>query len=62
MRALRFLSIRLRSRPETQGLVDGVQKARKELGADDDAWEQAQWERVAATAEVTTWSARSTTR
>jgi hypothetical protein len=51
-RALRFLGIRLRSRPETQELASPVDEARARVRAADDAWQQAREERVAASAEV----------
>lgn len=53
LKALRFLGLRLRSRPQTVGLVDGVQAARTDLAAKDEAWCLAQEERVAQTAEMT---------
>lgn len=51
-RALRFLSIRLRSRPQTRPLADDVDAARKRVEEARDRYEQAVEERVAQTAEI----------
>lgn len=51
-RALRFLSIRARSRPESAPLAAEVDAARREVAAADDAWKEARETRVAATAEL----------
>jgi len=51
-RALRFLSIRLRSRPDTATIEPAVSAARSALTTTNEAWKQAVEERVAASAEV----------
>jgi len=51
-RALRFLSIRLRSRPATAVFEPPIAAARASLVATNEAWEEAVEARVAATAEV----------
>lgn len=53
LRALRFLSIRVRSHPQALPFKAAVEAARTQLKADDDAWEEAQEMRVAATADLT---------
>jgi hypothetical protein len=51
-RGLRFLAIRLKSRPETKDLAGEVEALRQRLRERDDIWAQAQEVRVAASAEV----------
>ncbi len=50
--ALRFLSVRLKSRPETAPLEAGVSHARQSLQQADERWQQAHEERCGATAEI----------
>jgi hypothetical protein len=50
--SLRFLAIRLRSRPSTTPLAKDVLTARATVRAAVDAWEEAREERMATTAEV----------
>jgi hypothetical protein len=50
--ALRFLRIRLGSRPDTKSLAEPVEEARKSVRATDEAWKEARYARQAATAEV----------
>jgi len=50
--ALRFLRLRLSSRPDTKGLAGPVEEARKGVRAADEAWKEARYARQAATAEV----------
>ncbi len=52
LRALRFLSIRLKSRPQSAEIELSVTQARAKLIAADEAFSQALEERVAASAEV----------
>ncbi len=52
IRALRFLSIRLRSRPETATMAVDVDAMREKLRASGDAYEDALERRVAATVEI----------
>lgn len=51
-RALRFLSIRLRSRPETAALAPEIDAERTQLRQVEDRWLEARELRVAATAEL----------
>ena len=51
-RALRFLSIRLRTREEAAPLLAAVNDLRTRLQDADEAWQQAREERVAASAEL----------
>lgn len=51
-RGMRFLSIRLRSRPLSAGLAADVDKERDALGERNEAYENAFEERVAASAEI----------
>lgn len=51
-RGMRFLSIRLRSRPLSAGLAGDVDRERDALGARNEAHENAFEERVAASAEI----------
>lgn len=51
-RALRFLSIRLKSRPQTAGLAAEVDAARALVDDKDDVYEEAREQRVAASAEI----------
>jgi hypothetical protein len=50
--ALRFLRIRLGSRPDTKSLAEPVEQARQHVLATDTAWQEARDARRAATAEV----------
>ncbi len=52
MRAFRFVTIRLRSRPQTKALAAETQVQRDALKAAGEAYDEAVEERVAATAEV----------
>jgi len=51
-RALRFLSIRLGSRPETAEMVKELDAVRDDLHSKDNAWKNAREQRIAATAET----------
>jgi hypothetical protein len=51
--ALRFLSIRLKSRPQTAGLAPDVDAMRALLRDKDDAYAEAREQRIAASAEIT---------
>lgn|GEM_PF-2245819 len=51
-RALRFLAIRLKSRPTTATLAEEVTAARNGVEGAREAWEQASEERIAQTAEI----------
>lgn len=51
-RALRFVLLRLGSRPETASLQADVKATRDTLRAQHEAWQQAKDERVAASAEI----------
>jgi hypothetical protein len=50
--ALRYLSIRLKSRPETQSLISEIETVRSALATAEEAYSQAKEERMAATAEI----------
>jgi hypothetical protein len=52
LRALRFVGLRLGSRPETKGLLPALQGVRAELVQKQDEYEVAHEERVALTAEM----------
>jgi hypothetical protein len=52
LESYRFVLIRLRSRPETAGLVEGMSELRSALNAANEAYYQAYEERCAATAEI----------
>ena len=52
LNAMRFLIIRLKSRPVTRDLAEGLQAQRARLGAAQEAYEEAREVRQAATAEI----------